>query len=110
MKNLRVFEKDIKIETHPDFEFVNRGQENVMIVTWGGSSGKVYTNPEDYAHYMDYHMFISADETVTQNLVSIEPELLLAAGSYARAKNCYRSDVVREYSIKFGRQEILDTI
>ena len=110
MINLRIHEKNTKIETHPDFEFVNRGQEDVMIVTWGGSSGKVYTNPEDYAHYMDYHMFISASERVVQNLVSIEPKLLLAAGSYARAKNCYRADVVREYSNKFGRVEILDTL
>ena len=109
MNNLRLFTKDIKIETHPDFEFVNRGQEDMMIVTWGGSSGKVYTNPGDYAHYKDYHMFISAEnDTVIQNLLSIQPELLIASCSYARAKNCYRSDVVREYTNKFGREGILD--
>ena len=111
MKNLRVFEKDLKIETHPDFEFVTRGSEDVMIVTWGGSSGRVYTNPEDYAHYMDYHLFIRAtNEKVVENLVSIEPELLEAAGTYVRAKNCYRSDVVREYTTKFGRVEVMDTL
>ena len=107
MINLRIKEKEAKLKTHPDFEFVPRGQENVMIVTWGGKSGTVYTEPSEYAKYEDYHMFIQASPQVVENLKSIEPDLLLSAETYARARNCYRADVVRIYTEKFGREDLL---
>ena len=97
----------MKVESHPDFEFVSRGQESAMIVTWGGKSGTVYTDPSEYAKYEDYHIFIKASPQVVKNLKSIEPELIRGANEYARARNCYRADVVRVYSSKYGNSGIL---
>lgn len=107
MNNMRIKEKTKKVETHPDFEFVSRGHEDVMIVTWGGKSGTVYTEASEYAKYEDYHMFIKASPQVVENLKSIEPDLLLSACTYARARNCYKADVVRIYTEKHGRNDLL---
>ena len=107
MINLRIKTKKKNLKTHPDFDFVSRGQENVMIVTWGGKSGTVYTDPSEYEKYEDYHMFIQASPQVVQNLKSIEPDLLLLADVYARARNCKEADVVRIYTEKYGRKDLL---
>ena len=108
MKNMRIREGKIKIETHPDFEVVPRGQEDVMIVTWGGKSGTVYTDPKDYENYQDYHIFLKVyGSKVVQNLVNLEPTLREGAQEFARARNCYLSDVVDAYVDQYGRPEIL---
>ena len=108
MKNLRIREAEKKEKYHPDFEVVRRGLEDVMVVTWGGKSGTVYTDPNDYQKYEDYHIFLKTHgDHVIQNLKSIEPKLLELANRYARARNCYLEDVVRVYSEEFGRPEVI---
>ena len=108
MKNLRIKEKKTKIDTHPDFEVVPRGQEDVMIVTWGGKSGTVYTDPKDYEKYEDYHIFLKAHgDDVVNRLKSIESILREGASEFVRARNCYLSDVVEAYEGEYGRPELI---
>lgn len=104
MKNLRIKEKKSKMNTHPDFEVVPRGQEDVMIVTWGGKSGTVYTAPDEYQKYEDYHIFLKVyGDEVVDRLKDIEPILREGATEFARARNCYLSDVIDAYVDKYGR-------
>jgi hypothetical protein len=108
MKNLRIKEKKEKVVTHPDFEVVPRGHEDVMIVTWGGKSGTVYTNPSDYEQYEDYHIFLKAyGDKVIQRLKDLEPTLRDGANDFTRARNCYLADVVDAYVEAHGRPEII---
>lgn len=108
MKNLRIREKKSKIDTHPDFEAVSRGQEDVMIVTWGGKSGTVFTDPKDYDKYEDYHIFLKVHgDDVVDRLKSIESTLKQGAAEFVRARNCYLSDVVEAYEGEYGRPEII---
>ena len=109
MINLRVKSKREKIKTHPDFEVVPRGQEDVMIIRWGCKSGTIYTDPKDYAKYEDYHIFLKVyGDEVIERLKYIEPILQYGATEkFARTKNCYLSDVVDAYVERYGRPDII---
>ena len=109
MKNLRVYSKDVIINDHPDFDIVPPGQENVFVVGFGGRSGKVFTDKADYANMKEGGgvYILAPNEEIIENLKSIEPDLYSLAESYARMKHCYRHDVIRVYSKKFGRRSLI---
>jgi len=109
MMNLRIRAKDIIINDHPDFEIVSPGNENVFVVGFGGRSGKVFTDKKDYDHMKDGGgvYILAPNEEIVENLKSIEPELYALAESYARMKHCYRHDVIRVYTERYGRKDPL---
>lgn len=109
MKNLRILKKEPIITSHPDFEIVSPGEENVFVVGFGGRSGKVYTDKNDYANMKPgggVYIHAPSDEII-ENLKSIEADLFSLAERFARMKHCYLHDVIRVYESKFGRPEIL---
>ena len=109
MKNLRVYSKESIINHHPDFEIVNPGQENVFVVGFGGRSGRVFTDKKDYANMKEGGgvYILAPNEEIVENLKSIENDLYTTAESYARMKHCYLHDVIRLYSEKYGRKNLL---
>ena len=64
------------LTTHPDFEFVKKGDSEVNVfVMRSGNAGKVLT--EGYEDYEWSHYFIKAkDQQVIDNLLAIESELI----------------------------------
>ena len=109
MNNLRILSKDVIINDHPDFEIVPPGKENVFVVGFGGRSGKVFTDKNDYANMKDGGgvYILAPNGEIVENLKSIESDLYALAESYARMKHCYRHDVIRLYTKKYGRKDLL---
>ena len=109
MKNLRLKEGTLgRNKGHPDFMRVQKGEENVFVVTAGQRSGDVHTELSKYDHYSDWHIFIKAkDETVIQNLVSLETELHRIANVTSRIRHVGFRQIVDAYERSYGRPEIL---
>ena len=105
MKNIRRQSKGYRtLKTHPDFDVVTKGDENVFIVSQGARSGTVFTDPELYDHFTDAHLFIRAkDDTVISNIQSLQPELQRRANVTARIRNCGLHQFIDAYENKYGR-------
>ena len=105
MNNQRKFEKVYGNEkSHPDFDIVTKGDENVFIVSQGARSGTVFTDPELYDHFTDAHLFIRAkDDTVIRNIQSLQPELKRRANITARIRGCGLHQFIDAYENKYGR-------
>ena len=109
MKNLRVKKALQKPMTHPDFEFVNPGEENLFIVRCGGRSGRVFTDYKHYRHYtVGMHYYIRASEDVINNFIKLESELLRIADSETtRVRGVPTGRLVRAYISAYGSPELL---
>ena len=109
MKNLRVKKALQKPMTHPDFEFVNPGEENLFIVRCGGRSGRVFTEYKHYRHYtVGMHYYIRASEDVINNFIKLESELLRIADSETtRVRGVPTGRLVRAYISAYGTPELL---
>ena len=109
MKNLRVKKALQKPMTHPDFEFVNPGEENLFIVRCGGRSGRVFTEYKHYRHYtVGMHYYIRASEDVINNFIKLESELLRIADSETtRVRGVPTGRLVRAYISAYGSPELL---
>ena len=110
MKNLRRTSKEWNgILSHPDFDIVEAGEENVLVVGFGGRAGRVFTNREDYSSMKEggAGVYILASDEVRKKIEDMEPELLEVANRFARMKHCYQSDVIGVYDKKYGRPDIL---
>ena len=99
----------VRINHHPDFEVVVRGEEDIFIIADGHRSGTVFTDPEDYEHMIDGHIFIrTKDEEVLQRLVSMEEDLKRIGDYYSRVRHCHLVDVIDAYTRRYGRPNVLD--
>ena len=109
MKNLRVKKALQKPMTHPDFEFVNPGEENLFIVRCGGRSGRVFTEYKHYRHYtVGMHYYIRASEDVINNFIKLESELLRIADSETtRVRGVPTGRLVRAYVSAYGTPDLL---
>ena len=109
MKNLRVKKALQKPMTHPDFEFVNPGEENLFIVRCGGRSGRVFTEYKHYRHYtVGMHYYIRASEDVINNFIKLESELLRIADSETtRVRGVPTGRLVLAYVSAYGTPELL---
>ena len=109
MKNLRIEKALQKPMTHPDFEFVDPGEENLFIVRMGGGSGKVMTDKKDYQHYIvANHHCIYASEKVIKNFINLEEELIrISREEYSRTRNMVTGRLIRAYVSAYGTPELL---
>ena len=110
MMNLRRTSKEWSgILSHPDFDIVEAGEENGLLVGFGGRAGRVFTNREDYSSMKEggAGVYILASDEVRKKIEDMEPELLEVANRFARMKHCYQSDVIGVYDKKYGRPDIL---
>ena len=111
MKNLRE-SQTISLSTHPDFDFVKPGNENLFINGWGEfGAGRVFLESSDYAHYTRTeggHLFVRChSQVVRERLASLESTLKQMAkdhGSTTTMYHCTKQDVVAAYENKYGRE------
>jgi len=97
------------INHHPDFEIVEKGEENMFVVIVGGRSGTILTDPVDYEHFVEGHLYIKAkDDQVIQNFLDLQPELKEIANVTSRIRNCGLPKVVDAYTRRYGRPNVLD--
>ena len=110
MKNQRRKAREYSaLRYHPDFEIVEKGEENMFLVIMGGRSGTVLTDPEDYDHFVEGHLYIKAkNERVIQNFIDLQPELKEIANITSRIRNCGLPKVVDAYTRRYGRPNSLD--
>ena len=110
MKNQRRKEREYSaLKYHPDFEIVEKGEENLFLVAAGGRSGTVLTDPDDYDHFVTGHLYIKAkNDQVIQNFIDLQPELKAIANITSRIRNCGLPKVVDAYSRKYGRPNSLE--
>jgi hypothetical protein len=110
VKNLRFHERTYpNIKYHPDFEIVRKGEENMFIVIIGGRSGTVLTDPDDYNHFVEGHLYIRAEsDRVIQNFIDLQPELKDIANVTSRIRNCGLTKIVDAYTRRYGRPNSLD--
>jgi hypothetical protein len=109
MKNLRIEKSISKPMTHPDFDFVKPGEENLFIVAAGGRSGRVFTDYKHYRHYtVGMHHYIRASQDVIDNFIKLESELLRIADSETtRVRGVPTGRLVRAYISAYGSPELL---
>jgi len=111
MRNLRLREGTRSLTTHPDFEFVKPGNENLFIGGWGESTaGRVILESSDYAHYTRVdgaHLFLRChSEVVRHRLLALEStfkQMALDHGYTTTMRHCTREHVVVAYENKYGR-------
>ena len=111
MKNLRHLERTRTLSTHPDFDFVKPGSENLFINGLGEfGAGKVFTELSDYEHYSTakgLHIFVRChSEEVRERFRSLESTFMEMARSHNNTTtlhNCTRKHVVVAYENKYGR-------
>jgi len=111
MINLRLREGTRVLTTHPDFEFVKPGRENLFINGLGEySAGKVFTELSDYEHYSkvdNLHLFVRChSEEVRERLRSLESTFMELARSHNNTTsmhNCTKRHVIVAYENKYGR-------
>ena len=97
------------IKHHPDFEIVEKGEENMFVVIMGGRSGTILTDPADYDHFLEGHLYVKAkDEGVIQNFLDLQAELKEIANVTSRIRNCGLPKVVDAYTRRYGRPNVLD--
>ena len=114
MKNLRE-SRTISLSTHPDFDFVKPGNENLFIGGWGeGTAGRVFSEPSDFAHYTRTdggHLFVRChSQIVRERLTSLESilkQMVLDHGYTTTMGHCTKQDVVAAYENEFGRDCLL---
>ena len=101
MKNLRQKPRIRKVKSHPDFEFVEPGKENLFIVRMG-DAGRVYSDRKDYGHYTTvkggHHFIYCHDEETIDRMKKIENLLMESGHSDSTIRNCHRSVVLRIYT------------
>ena len=110
MRNLREKKSALhKNLIHPDFEFVEPGEENLFIVRMGGRSGKVLTDKKEYEHYIvANHHCIYASEEVIKNFIKLEPELIrISSEEYSRTRNMVTGRLIQAYINQYGNPEVL---
>lgn len=110
MNNMRLTSKEWNgIETHPDFEIVEPGEENVLVVGFGGRAGRVLTDKKEYSRMKPgcAGVYIRATEEILERIQQMEPELLSVSNRYSRMKHCYQVDVIGVYDKKYGRPNLL---
>ena len=99
----------VRIYNHPDFDVVERGEENLFIISDGHRSGTIFTDPKDYDHLTDDHLFIrTKNKDVLDRFLSIEEELKELGNYYSRVRHCHLVDVVHVYTRKYGRPNSLE--
>ena len=106
----RSIEKELqKPMTHPDFEFVDPGKENLFIVRCGGRSGRVFTEYKHYRHYtVGMHFYIRASQDVVEKFIKLESELLRIADSETtRVRGVPTGRLIRAYVSAYGNPELL---
>ena len=104
MKNLRQ-RNDFRADSHPDFEFVRPGEENVFVVGFG-DAGKVFTDYADYKHFTtgnglgNGHLYIKCyEETIASRIKDLELLLREEARMYYTTTvfHCTRKMLVEIY-------------
>ena len=109
MKNLRLQGRTwTRLRHHPDFEVVQKGKENLFIVTNGYRSGDVHTDISKYDHYADFHLFIKAkDSVVIDKIVSLQEELREMSNVTSRVRSVTLCQIIDLYEKNYGRPEVL---
>ena len=99
----------LNIRHHPDFEIVEKGEENMFIVVVGWRSGTILTDPADYDHFLKKHLYVKAkDDQVIQNFLDLQSELKEIANVSTRVRVCSLPKVVDAYTRRYGRPNVLD--
>ena len=117
MKNLRERQKELNTpRSHPDFDFVKPGVENVFMVGLGCKSGIVFTEPDDYEHFSrekGLHRFIKCHDTDTIDRFKGMQENLIEKiyfRSTARLLACTQKDVIQTYIEHYPEREIYEDL
>jgi hypothetical protein len=100
--------------SHPDFDFVKPGVENVFMVGLGCKSGIVFTEADDYDHFSrekGLHRFIRCyDMDTIDRFKDMQENLIekLYFRSTARLLSCTQKDVIETY-IEHYPERVLGT-
>jgi uncharacterized ubiquitin-like protein YukD len=87
-------------QNHDDFEFTNKGKENVFICRVGSLAGKVLES--DYSHYSDEHYYIrTRDQETVRNLKTLEEEFMKVSKNTVSIPSLSKSEIVSIYSSRF---------
>ena len=104
MINLRIHSKGPPVpSSHPDFDFVKPGEENVFMVGLGCRSGIVFTQSSDYEHFSreaGLHRYIKCvDEETIKRFHQMQKNLIekIDFRSTARLLSCTGKDIVETY-------------
>jgi hypothetical protein len=91
------------LTTHPDFEFVKKGDSDVNVfVMRSGNAGRVLT--EGYEDYEWSHYFIKAkDQQVIDNLLAIESELIELGKVTNGMGKLSKHELITTYMSHFGQ-------
>ena len=116
MKDLRQNNSpSTNLKSHPDFDFVKPGHENLFMVGLGGRSGTVFTDIKDYGHYSSFaglHNYILCHEEETiERIKSLQKTLKETAHfrSTARLLSCNRTDIIRVYDEHYPERNVTIT-
>jgi hypothetical protein len=91
---------------HPDFDFVEEGEEDLMIVAIYGKSGQVCLTKDEYGKVTgDFGLYVKCrDEQVIQNIKDLESTLRQhAQDNYTVILHCTEKTVVDYYEKAYGR-------
>ena len=100
--------------SHPDFDFVKPGVENVFMVGLGCESGIVFTEADDYDHFSrerGLHRFIRCyDKDTIDRFKGMQENLIekIYFRSTARLLSCTQRDVIETY-IEHYPERVLGT-
>ena len=113
MKNQRKRYPISRSTWHPDFDFVKPGEENLFI-TGFGDAGKVYDDPEDYAHFTrteNGHHFIRCHNEETIEKFKLLEESLIDFANFKRTTgvgNISQSIMIGIYKEAYGEPELFN--
>lgn len=110
MKNQRKRYPISRSTWHPDFDFVKPGEENLFI-TGFGDAGKVYDDPEDYAHFTrvkgGHHFIRCYKEETLENFKMLE-DTMIEVGNFwygTSIGNLSESVIIGIYKEVYGEPE-----
>ena len=111
MNNLRQ-RVDFRPNSHPDFDFVRPGQENIFVVGFG-DAGKVFLDYDDYKHFScgdgsgNGHLYIKCyEDEILKRIKELEPLLKEESRLYYTTTvfHCTRKMLVEMYSRTYDEQ------
>ena len=91
-------------QTHPDFEFVKKGDPSVNVfIVRSGDAGQVRTDYEKYKNMEKSHYFIHAkSQEVIDNLVSISEELRVIGRDSSGLGKVAKPEIITTYINHYG--------
>ena len=106
MIDQRRHQTELNLVEHSDFEFVKRGQEDLLVIGVGWRAGKVLIGKDEYDHLAEYnHHYIKChDPAVVERLSALSEEMMEHArfeSSLPRIFHVTEGAIVSKYIEKY---------